>query len=358
MSVPTDLIELVNPVLYATTRIDPNTHVEQFDAIAFTYGSGNTSHIFAERVAAIPSTPILPKPHRSHIDIFVVPFIPITPSAGSRLVNFIRQIVPTNLSFQLTCIHADLIDEIRAGAAEDDAQIVLNPHQQFVRIREDEPATHEWKFIQPHALKDLPTTTTNEINASSSLPSSTPSPLPSPIPTVSMAVSPSSSPSPSPSASPSASPSSSAAAAVPSSTIPVVHVGSLQPCHAPLIIRWWPYSSPSTSRLMPYLIDHLPNRCVYVNHEPVCWIQLQQYGGLGMLHTLDEYRGLGFARQCVNSLCEELFQLGEIPFCYIGSMNIPSQKVFASLGFRPTHYVEWVTWVPQRYLPTLPKESH
>ena len=86
---------------------------------------------------------------------------------------------------------------------------------------------------------------------------------------------------------------------------------------------------------------------------------LQNYGAIGMLHTLDAFRQRGYARLCVDSLCRAICTdaraagvSGVRPFCYIHLLNTASQKTFRALGFQPVDSGDFVAFVPPRWSPT------
>ncbi|KAF2078662.1 hypothetical protein CYY_000033 [Polysphondylium violaceum] len=74
----------------------------------------------------------------------------------------------------------------------------------------------------------------------------------------------------------------------------------------------------------------------------VSWIILYSDGSIGSLHSEDEYRGKGYARKVCSSIIKQLLEKEAIPFLFIKTTNIPSQKLMTSFGFAPTIVVKWL----------------
>lgn len=81
--------------------------------------------------------------------------------------------------------------------------------------------------------------------------------------------------------------------------------------------------------------------CVRVSNQPVAWVMTHDDGSVGMLHVLNEYRGKGYARALVIAMASEIRKKGREVFAHILPSNIPSLRLFASLGFAPCCEVSW-----------------
>lgn len=81
--------------------------------------------------------------------------------------------------------------------------------------------------------------------------------------------------------------------------------------------------------------------CVRVSKQPVAWVMTHDDGSVGMLHVLEAYRGNGYARALVMAMASEIRTKGKEVFAHIVHSNIPSLRLFASLGFAPCCEVSW-----------------
>ncbi len=62
-----------------------------------------------------------------------------------------------------------------------------------------------------------------------------------------------------------------------------------------------------------------------------CSLNWNRYGSLGMMFTLPEHRGHGLAGRCVRSTCQQMSNLGFLPYTYVE--NDASARVFLKCGF-------------------------
>lgn len=72
----------------------------------------------------------------------------------------------------------------------------------------------------------------------------------------------------------------------------------------------------------------------------VCWILLNNYGGIGMLHTLEQFRRKGFGELITKEFCKKLASVGRDIFAATVDGNI-SANMFKKLGFTTLGLVTW-----------------
>lgn len=123
-----------------------------------------------------------------------------------------------------------------------------------------------------------------------------------------------------------------------------VYVKSLEPCHADIVYEHWPVRKMSLVKLIAEEIDALPSAGVFLKatNELVSWITFHPNNGMSRLHTLEMYRGKGYASLVVRYVAKRLAQAGIVPTANVGLGNQASQRVFESLGFQrlqPWHII-------------------
>lgn len=372
------------------------TSVPEFDVVVLLYGSPHESieqRLIEARLAdasfASDGGATCSKVACPSLDIFVNFFA--ARQASSRLRRVLASLLPLSLPFQFHGIPASFnASVIEPLARERQAELVHYRHQQWARLpitlpsdststdrvelaeEAEKKKTQQEQQSDTPLVKPSPVTPGGRGGSESTNSSSRPAPRPTPPPFLPSEVEELRT---NANATPAVdeqlvgpisaglvlSPSNAAAAgshvranADDAAVAPVsVVVAPLRPEHASLVARWWPYTTSSTSRVLPFLLADLPTACVYVDSEPVSWALTQTYGGIGMLHTQPAHRGRGYARLAIDFLCAQLRSQGRSPFCYIHSGNGASQKVFRSLDFTRIHDCDWIVWVPRRYDATL-----
>ena len=88
-------------------------------------------------------------------------------------------------------------------------------------------------------------------------------------------------------------------------------------------------------------IQNAPTAAIRVGGELASYMVVHANGSLGMLHTMDRFRGQGLARVVVSALVEAQFARGRAAYCYIVAGNEASERVFESVGFRRVMDVYW-----------------
>ena len=88
-------------------------------------------------------------------------------------------------------------------------------------------------------------------------------------------------------------------------------------------------------------IQSAPTAAIRIDGELASYMVVHANGSIGMLHTMDHFRGQGLARVVVSALVEAQFTRGRAAYCYIVEGNEASERVFESVGFRRVMDVYW-----------------
>ncbi|KAG9274807.1 glycine N-acyltransferase-like protein 3 [Astyanax mexicanus] len=127
-----------------------------------------------------------------------------------------------------------------------------------------------------------------------------------------------------------------------------VQLSSLQEAHVDLVNRTWKFNSGKYSeRLIRNMVRSYPSYCVLGSDgQPVAWILTYSYCAMGMLYTLPEHRGRGYARALISAMAQKLLSEGYPVYCYIEEENTLSYRLFQSLGFSedPSYRVTWYSF--------------
>lgn len=114
-----------------------------------------------------------------------------------------------------------------------------------------------------------------------------------------------------------------------------ISIASLDESHIELINSFWKFGDKEHSvRMIQNMILHFPSCCVLDSEgQPVSWILTYASCALGMLYTLPEHRGKGYAKALVSSMAKKLFAQGYPVYCFIEEENTLSYRLFKNMGF-------------------------
>lgn len=119
----------------------------------------------------------------------------------------------------------------------------------------------------------------------------------------------------------------------------------LNESHADVVNKTWKFGGDDKGyRNVLHLISHFPTCCITdENNQPVSWVLLYDYCAMGMLYTLPEHRGKGYAKALVTTMAKRLHCQGYPVYCFIEECNQVSCKLFTSLGFTedPSYRAAW-----------------
>lgn len=110
---------------------------------------------------------------------------------------------------------------------------------------------------------------------------------------------------------------------------------------AELIDKYYPYSGEHTLKMIREDIALRPSAAVFINNAPVAWALQHPDGTIGMMHTLEEHRNKGYARDTTFGMIQALLERGETPVVQIAESNQASQALAKSCGFEPFGTADW-----------------
>lgn len=120
---------------------------------------------------------------------------------------------------------------------------------------------------------------------------------------------------------------------------------SLNESHIDLVNKTWKFGGDEKGyNNIKNLISNFPTCCIVdESSRPVSWMLMYDYCALGMLYTLPEYRGKGYAKTLITFMSKQLHAQGYPVYCFIEEENDISLCLFKSLGFTedPSYRAAW-----------------
>ncbi|XP_026166050.1 glycine N-acyltransferase-like [Mastacembelus armatus] len=124
-----------------------------------------------------------------------------------------------------------------------------------------------------------------------------------------------------------------------------IAVRSLDESHISLVNRAWKFGDNEMSvRMIQNMIMNFPTCCVLdTEGRPVSWILTYASCAIGMLYTVPEHRGKGYAKVLISTMAKKLHALDYPVYCFIEEENMVSYRLFKKLGFTedPSHREAW-----------------
>lgn len=122
-------------------------------------------------------------------------------------------------------------------------------------------------------------------------------------------------------------------------------ISSLNLSHVDLVNKTWKFGGDEMSyRRLENFISNFPSCCITDSQgQPVSWILVYDYCAMGILYTLPEHRGKGYAKVIISTLAKKLHAEGYPVYCFIEEDNVLSYKLFTKLGFTedPSYRGAW-----------------
>ncbi|XP_067381034.1 glycine N-acyltransferase-like [Channa argus] len=114
-----------------------------------------------------------------------------------------------------------------------------------------------------------------------------------------------------------------------------ISLSSLDESHLGLVNQKWKYGSDDVAMgMIRNMISNFPSCCVLdAEGKPVSWILTYSTCAMGMLYTLPEHRGKGYAKALISTMAKKLSAKDYPVYCFIEEQNIISYSLFKSLGF-------------------------
>ena len=125
---------------------------------------------------------------------------------------------------------------------------------------------------------------------------------------------------------------------------PETIVRRLHTHHANLVNDHWKHKFPGSHLMIQDYIKFNNALGMFLNRSDlvVSWALEQHYGGIGMVYTLEEYRGRGYATSVVKLMIETLETKNIDPFVCIEHSNTASIRFFRKLKFQDACNVTWL----------------
>ncbi|XP_027134294.1 glycine N-acyltransferase [Larimichthys crocea] len=124
-----------------------------------------------------------------------------------------------------------------------------------------------------------------------------------------------------------------------------ISLGSLDESHTGLVNQTWKFAKNDEAvRMIRNMLANFPSCCVLdAEGKPVSWIMSYPTCAMGMLYTLPEHRGKGYAKVLVSTMAKRFHAEGYPVYCFIEEENVVSYKLFKSLGFTedPSYRATW-----------------
>ncbi|XP_058805572.1 uncharacterized protein LOC131672396 [Phymastichus coffea] len=115
----------------------------------------------------------------------------------------------------------------------------------------------------------------------------------------------------------------------------------LNESHIPLIHSLWPHRSEDEPEKSTEFLASMVrlNRGIGLFLKKggvlVSWIIHFDWGGLGMLETIEEHKRKGYGKLVVKAMIKELAEEENLDsFAFVVNKNVPSEKLFESLGYK------------------------
>ncbi|CAJ1067734.1 glycine N-acyltransferase-like protein 3 isoform X2 [Xyrichtys novacula] len=122
-------------------------------------------------------------------------------------------------------------------------------------------------------------------------------------------------------------------------------LSSMDESHTSLVNQTWQFGqNDGALRMIQNMVKNFPSCCVLdAEGKPVAWILVYNTCAMGMLHTLPEHRGRGYAKVLICTMAKRLHSEGYPVYCFIDDDNGISYRIFTKLGFTedPSYRDTW-----------------
>ncbi|XP_070771874.1 glycine N-acyltransferase-like protein 3 [Enoplosus armatus] len=122
-------------------------------------------------------------------------------------------------------------------------------------------------------------------------------------------------------------------------------ITSLNLTHVDLVNKTWKFGGNAKGyNNINNLINNFPSCCITDGQgQPVAWILVYDYCAMGLLYTLPEHRGKGYAKVLVSTMAKRLHAQGYPVYVFIEEENAVSYRLFKNLGFidDPSYRAVW-----------------
>lgn len=117
--------------------------------------------------------------------------------------------------------------------------------------------------------------------------------------------------------------------------------GKLYESDAPFILENSDYKDYLTKEYIAERISNGPSIGIKHNGKLVTWAFTHDDGAIGGLHTLEEYRGRGFAAAVMKQIISDVRNNGKLPYAYVVETNTNSLNLLNKMNFVKDRIVSW-----------------
>lgn len=119
-------------------------------------------------------------------------------------------------------------------------------------------------------------------------------------------------------------------------------VDSLNLSDAGIVNEFYTYKEDGSLEYIKKCIEKRPTSVIRdENGNPISWAVIREDGSLGIMYTLKEHRGKGYAVSVSVDLAKKAFNLGITPYVHIVRSNTPSINLAKTLGFKYHCDIVW-----------------
>jgi hypothetical protein len=110
------------------------------------------------------------------------------------------------------------------------------------------------------------------------------------------------------------------------------------------ILKTWKYASDGSSDYVQNCLQRNNSAGFYVNNQIVAGVIFEGHGVIGMLYSLNEFWGKGYARLVMHQLMKESAERQLVPACMVEQRNIASKTFQEKIGFKVAAQVDFVIY--------------
>lgn len=110
---------------------------------------------------------------------------------------------------------------------------------------------------------------------------------------------------------------------------------------AELVYEHYSYKEHDDIGYIKDIIEKMPTRGVWTNGELLSWVVQRDEGSIGIMYTLQDHRGKGYAIDLTKSLINEVIKRGDVAFVHIVVGNEASCRLAEKVGFKRSSKVVW-----------------
>ncbi|XP_046403522.1 uncharacterized protein LOC124169088 [Ischnura elegans] len=122
-----------------------------------------------------------------------------------------------------------------------------------------------------------------------------------------------------------------------------MYLSNLEPEHAATVVLHWPYAGANSLDVITQMINVFDTVGIFTKKDSklVSWV-LNTYYGIGMLHTIEEYRRKGYGSVIVKKLVKSLGDKGIHSYILTRPDNHAANSLFMNIGFKQLNQVDFM----------------